>query len=250
MSIRATKGRQRVPPAVAALVARRWGNECWLGFPGCTVEATTTDHITPFAAGGLTVPGNLRRACKHCNSLRGDRVLSGWGATIHAVIGPPQGGKTSWVRAHASDGDIVLDMDMLATGLLAGDRRGIEHVDDLHVRKLASAAWYGAYRHAVRLGEPVDVWLVKALPATPHSPRLLDEWVALGYDVHVCDPGKATVMSRQRDMPRPHAEAGIRQWYRTGLDQESIDARSALRRDRLIGLGLIEDVGRPGRPEW
>ncbi|QHJ75949.1 MAG: HNH nuclease [Bacteriophage sp.] len=250
MSIRATKGRQRVPPAMAALVARRWGNECWLRFPGCTGKGTTTDHITPFVAGGLTVPSNLRRACKHCNSLRGDRVLSGWGATIHAVIGPPQGGKSSWVRAHALDGDIVLDMDVLAMGLLAGVRPGAEHVESGYVRKLASAAWYGAYRHAVRIGQPVGVWLVKTMPTTPHSPRLLDEWVSLGYDIHVCDPGKAMVMERQRAAPRPHAEAGIKQWYRTGLTQESIDVKMMRRHEHLLDLGLIAGCRRQGRPDW
>lgn len=251
MTIR--KKRQRVPPAMAALVASRYGNDCWLGFPGCTVQSTTTDHITPFNQGGLTVPGNLRRACRHCNSLRGERTLSGWSATIHAVIGPPQGGKSSWVKTHAKPGDIVLDMDMLATAMLAGLHNGTEHVEDKALRKLASSAWYGAYRHAVRVDEPIGVWLVKTIPATPRSPKLLDEWVQLNYDIRVCDPGKDEVLRRQHDSPRPRAEAGIRQWYRLGLDQQTIDARLKRRRMQLASLDLI-NAGSPAagrtRPEW
>lgn len=251
MSIRTSRARQRVPPVLAARVAATWGNECWLNFPDCTHESTTTDHITPWAAGGRTVPGNLRRACKHCNSLRGDRVLSGWGATIHAVIGPPQGGKSSWVAVHAQPGDIVLDMDAIATAMQAASpAHGVDHSDSRSLRKMASSAWYAAYRHAVRLGEPTGVWLVKTMPASPRSPRLLDEWVALGYDIHVCDPGKPTVTERQRRQPRPYAEAGIREWYRSGITQSSIDAKVERRQTRLHELGLVSLDKCPDRPSW
>ena len=61
------RDRQRVPPVLSAEVAERWGNECWLNMPGCTHRSDTTDHIVPFAVGGPTVVGNLRRACQHWN---------------------------------------------------------------------------------------------------------------------------------------------------------------------------------------
>ena len=46
----------------------------------------------------------------------------------------------------------------------------------------------------------VGLWLVKVLPGPQRSPRLLDEWLALDYDIHVCDPGKATVTHRLEEM--------------------------------------------------
>lgn len=60
------------------------------------------------------------------------------------------------------------------------------------------------------------MWLVKTLPSTPHSPRLLDEWIALDYDIVVCDPGKREVV----DSSRPEAltsATGFRQESRNGI---------------------------------
>lgn len=31
-------------------------------------------------------------------------------------------------------------------------------------------AWQGAYNHLVRLGDPVDVWIVKSLPTSQRHP--------------------------------------------------------------------------------
>ena len=45
------RDRQRVPPAVSAEVIERWGNDCWLGMPGCTNHSDTTDHIVAHRAG-------------------------------------------------------------------------------------------------------------------------------------------------------------------------------------------------------
>lgn len=254
------RGRQRVPPAVAAQVIARWGNECWLGMPGCTRVADTSDHIVPDRLGGPTVPSNLRRACKSCNSLRRDRVLSGYGARYHAVIGPPCGGKSSYVREHAGDGALVVDFDLLAGALVAGD--GVAHDARQWVRDMATGAWYGAYRECVSLIEPVDVWIVKTIPATPRSPRLLDEWIALDYEIVVCDPGKRTVLERHDRRGGDRRELqGVTQWYRTGITSESVEARQIERRRRLAELGLrarmpavnaepAGTAGRESRPRW
>ncbi|WEV68473.1 hypothetical protein OZX72_02980 [Bifidobacterium sp. ESL0769] len=105
----------------------------------------------------------------------------------------------------------------------------------------------------MRIAEPVDVWLVKTVPATPRSPQLLNEWIQLNYDIKVCDPGKSVVERRQSERPRPYAEAGIRQWYRLGLDQQGIDEKLRARRTQLADLGLIAAVSPPersARPEW
>ncbi|PLS24349.1 HNH endonuclease [Bifidobacterium imperatoris] len=234
----ARKDRQRVPPRIAAEVMERWGNDCWLDMPGCARVSDTTDHIVPDRAGGPTIVSNLRRACKHCNSLRSDRTLNHYGASIHAVIGPPCGGKSTYVDMHRQPGDIVLDFDVLAGALLSGD--GVEHHGQQWLRDMATGAWYGAYRRAVRVVEPVGIWLVKAMPMTPRSPRLLDEWISLDYDIVVCDPGKREVLERckARASGVRGEERAILQWYRLGLTQSSIDARLNERRERLAALGL------------
>ena len=225
------RDRQRVPPAVSAEVIERWGNDCWLGMPGCTNHSDTTDHIVPHIAGGPTVPANLRRACKHCNSLRGDRTLNGYGALIHAVIGPPAGGKSTYVDMHRQPGAVVLDFDALAKAMMPGS--DAEHVTVEWVRRMASGAWYGAYRHMVRVTEPVELWLVKTLPFTPRSPRLLDEWIALDYDITVCDPGKQEVMDRLRARGMVN---GCRPACSSGTGRASLRPAS-MRGSRLAGQG-------------
>ena len=255
-----SRGRQRVPPELSMQVVALWGNDCWLGMPGCTRVSDTSDHIVPDKLGGPTIVSNLRRACRHCNSMRHERVLSGYGARYHAIIGPPNGGKSTYVREHQQPGDIVVDFDALATCLLAGWDG--QHNQPQYVRELAVGAWYGAYRRAVSVIEPVDVWIVKTLPATPRSPRLLDEWVALDYDIVVCDPGKPEVMRRhERTRRGVPAERGIVQWYRTGVTQQAVDVRRKARRHRLAELGLghadMLDAREPAssppessRPRW
>ena len=249
--------RLRVPPAISAEVIARYGNDCWLDMPGCTRVGDTSDHIVPYVFGGPTIPANLRRACRKCNGLRRERILSGWPSVIHAVIGPPCGGKSTWVMEHRQEGDVVVDMDMLAGALTGGD--GHDAPD--WAREMASAAWYGAYRKATMLAEPVNVWIIKTLPATPRSPRMLDEWLALDYDVHVCDPGKHEVLRRHGERGAGARElAGVRQWYRTGITQAGIDSRQKARRARLAALGLRKGEGREpdaspppssaSRPRW
>ena len=81
--------RQTVAPAVRREVIARWGNDCWLHLPGCTGAGEEDDHIVPWSHRGRDSVANIRRACKHCNAARQDRVLSGYGPTMHVVLGPP-----------------------------------------------------------------------------------------------------------------------------------------------------------------
>jgi 5-methylcytosine-specific restriction protein A len=51
-------------------VIERDGGVCTLRLPGCTVTATTADHIIGVAQGGSDNPSNLRASCAHCNEAR------------------------------------------------------------------------------------------------------------------------------------------------------------------------------------
>ena len=239
MARRSRIKRAGVPAEVSADVIARWGNDCWLHMPGCGRRADTSDHIVPDVFGGPTTVGNLRRACKHCNSRRHERILSGYGATYHAVIGPPCGGKSRYVDEHRQAGDIVIDFGLIATALTPG----AETVTD-PVRRMAAAAWYGAYRRAVTTMSPVTIWLVKVMPSTPRTPDLLGDWISLDYDVTVCDPGKSVVMERIRTERRLTMNAAMKaatQWYRAGITAPDVMARQRRRRHELSVLGLRND---------
>lgn len=100
--------RQTIDPLVRAKVIDTWGNDCWLGLPGCTKVGAEDDHIVPYSHGGMDTVANIRRACKHCNASRQDRVLYGYGARLHMVIVPPGScdrEAVEWIDAHKSAGD-------------------------------------------------------------------------------------------------------------------------------------------------
>lgn len=83
--------RQTVDPRIRAKVIATWGNRCW---PVCRAAPSLADRGRPhhhlFSHGGQDTVANLRRACKHCNAMRQTVCWSGYGATLHAVIGPPR----------------------------------------------------------------------------------------------------------------------------------------------------------------
>ena len=142
-------------------------------------------------------------------------------------------------------GDIIVDYDRLADALMPGMPDDTPVPDA--VRDLVAGAWQGAYRNAVTLAKPVSLWLVKVMPGTQRSPRLLDEWLALDYDIHVCDPGKPVVVERLEELKAGRRElASMRQWYRSGITQAGIDSRQKARRARLASLGLRD--GEPTTP--
>lgn len=51
-------------------VLRRDGHACLIGGPGCEVEATQVDHITPVSEGGGDDLSNLQSACDHCHEVK------------------------------------------------------------------------------------------------------------------------------------------------------------------------------------
>lgn len=102
------------------------------------------------------------------------------------------------------------------------------------------------------MNAPVDVWLIKSIPASHAHPRLLEEWLALDYDIHVVDPGAAVVFDRLETQQRNEgARQTARQWYSLHLSQQLVDVRQAARRAKLVALGLRSgSTSVASRPEW
>jgi 5-methylcytosine-specific restriction protein A len=71
---------------IRAAVLERDQQRCQINGPRCTTTATEADHIVALMDGGAPYdPGNLRAACKTCNSSLGAsagnqqrRPSSGW----------------------------------------------------------------------------------------------------------------------------------------------------------------------------
>lgn len=234
--------RQTISPALRREVIATWGDQCWLGLPGCTGRGEEDDHIVPWSHGGRDTLGNLRRACKHCNSMRSDRNVQGYPCTYHAVIGPPCAGKTEWALEHARADSLLIDFGMLATALTMPDMHepGLGIAPD--AASTAGGAWTGALHRAERLGTPGDVWVVRCVPQLPRHPRLLDEWIALGWDVTVVDPGEKETL-RRIGLAGGDVQAitkAARAWYGLHLTARHVQRLVAARRDELARLGLAD----------
>lgn len=103
--------RQVVAPSIRSAEIAAWGNDCWLELPGCTKVGTEDDHIVPHAHGGKDTVPNLRRACKHCNASRQDRVLYGYGCRLHMIVCPPGScdrEAVDYIAQHAKPSDPVV----------------------------------------------------------------------------------------------------------------------------------------------
>ena len=238
--------RQTVAPAIRREVIRKWGNDCWLGLPGCTHAGEEDDHIVPWSHRGRDSVDNIRRACKHCNAARQDRVLSGYGPTMHVVLGPPGADLMGTAEPYLKRDSITVSHADIMEALCpeAGPKPSAA------LRAAAGSAWDAAYRRLAKSRAPVDVWLLRVLPMSRTHPRLLDEWIALDYDITVVDPGAAYVFDRAG--LDADALKVARQWYALHLTQAGVDARLAVRHEELARLGLrsAELPATIGRVTW
>lgn len=236
--------RQVVPARIREEVIDRWGDSCWLELPGCTHVGEEDDHIVPWSHGGMDTVSNIRRACKHCNAARQDRVLYGYGARLHMVLGPPKCGLEAreWIAGCAAPADAIVDHEALASALAVdGQPSRVE-------LKMASLAWASAYRGFATSQFPIDAWCVRSMPSSPRHPRMLDEWIALDYDIHVLDVPFDVAWDR---CTSDYERRLVRQWFALRLSQPVIDARQQARKAKLVSLGLRRStVAQDVRPVW
>ena len=124
---------------------------------------------------------------------------------LHVIMGPPCAGKSTFVREHAAEGDIIIDLDHLANALAGKPMGNHEHTGD--VLTVAKAARQAAIDTA--LTREVTVWLIHTNP----SDKQRAEYEKHGAKFHTIDPGKAIVMKRC-EQQRPHGSAiAAAKWY-------------------------------------
>jgi hypothetical protein len=200
---------------LTALVLATYGTLCHLRLDVCTRVATTKDHLIPYSHGGDDSLENLRPACNKCNSKRQNKSLGGaYGASIVVVIGPPASGKNTYIEAHASRSDIIIDLDAIARAIMP-IQPSSTHTYPLHVRHVAIGARKAAIERALRLKERCTVWLIHAVPTVDQ----LAEYRRMRYRVVVVDPGRAIVEPRAHAERPPVMLAGVARWYDTYPEQ-------------------------------
>ena len=96
-------------------------------------RAAHIDHIVTKAQGGSDLPSNLQTLCSSCHSRKTSKERVGNSASrrgashpswmprsaipVTVVCGPPASGKSTYVEEHKGDGDLVIDLDVIASRL-------------------------------------------------------------------------------------------------------------------------------------
>lgn len=212
--------RTMIPRSVQAKVVETYGNQCWLKFPGCTGRADTLDHLMPYSKGGTDSVNNLRPACRHCNSLRADRLVQGRGIEVHVLLCAPR------IRPHGGMPSTAtwLDYDAMLGMLASG--RGVD--DD--VWRMAEGMWQGAVAKALRLPSAVPLVL---LPPASVAVERWREWLRLGYDMQVDTTHPAKELRCDLEL------RAYTSWTRSGVTDRSVGNAVRARDDDWRRCGLV-----------
>ena len=212
--------RSMIPRSVQAKVVETYGNQCWLKFPGCTGRADTLDHLMPYSKGGTDSVNNLRPACRHCNSLRADRLVQGRGIEVHVLLCAPR------IRPHGGMPYTAtwLDYDAMLGMMASG--RGVD--DD--VWRIAEGMWNGAVAKALRLPSAVPLVL---LPPASVAVERWREWLRLGYDLQVDSTHPSKPFRCDLEL---RADVS---WMRSGVTDRSVGNAVRARDDDWRRCGLV-----------
>lgn len=126
-------------------------------------------------------------------------------AAVTLVVGPPCGGKTTYVREHRKSGDLVVDFDALALAI-GGDE--MNHAPE-HLERLAGDLRERLIEKVLG-GVDFDAWVIATRPA----PEQVDAFVEAGATILLADPGKDVALARAKEDGLPTFTAGaIGSWY-------------------------------------
>jgi hypothetical protein len=135
------------------------------------------------------------------------RTTLGTAARVTVLIGPPAAGKSTYARTHAQPDDIVIDLDAIARALMPTPPTHTHTYPD-HIRSAAIGARAEAIRRATHTSG-IHVWLIHAMP----SEAQVQQYQALGYELHVIDPGEDTVRARCATERPAHVLEHVDAWY-------------------------------------
>ena len=200
-------GSTRAWRKLRAAVLLRDGYRCQLKLDGCEGTATHAHHTKGRAVTGDD-PAHLVAACASCNLKVGDPQrladppavpVTNWGdgaddvagversRVVTLVTGPPCAGKSTYVRARARPGDLVLDQDVIGQAAM---RAGLARV--------------------AGMGTGV-AWVIRCCPGPARRDELARQLRAT--NVVLLHPPEPVLMARAKARPQPsrHIQA-VRQW--------------------------------------
>lgn len=175
---------------------------------GRITEATEVDHVIPHNGDKVLFwdRSNWASICRDChqaktameNATRAS-LLPAWmprpTKPLMLIAGPPRAGKTTHVAQHADQGDLVLDLDVLAEEIdkplwqcTDAERSGLIWLRNKRLAQFCE----GKTAHP-------RCWLI----ATSGTFRQRKFWADVGAEVVVVNPGSAVCIHRIASDPRP-----------------------------------------------
>ena len=117
---------------------------------------------------------------------------------IHVVTGPPCAGKSTYIREHAKEGDLIIDFDAIARAFGAKEYEAEGVVKEVALKARAEAI-------AIAKSVETESWIID----TRHTEPFADD-----EDVIELDPGKDACLERAEQDGRPQRTIdGIESWY-------------------------------------
>jgi dephospho-CoA kinase len=131
---------------------------------------------------------------------------------ITVVTGPPCGGKSTYIKENAKDGDVVIDMDKIALALIHGEAESHSYGDD--VRSIARAARLAAVKQSLIIGQgnSLGIWIIHTDP----SPADRSNYRIVSARLVECSPGLQVCLERLKKRPRINqvkVERFVREYY-------------------------------------
>lgn len=125
---------------------------------------------------------------------------------LHVITGPPCSGKSTYVREHAQDGDVLVDFDAIAQALGSS----VAHGSEGHVREAAFKARNAVVGYLLDNAEDAEGWIIHSSPADWQ----LEAYEAAGAEFIALDADMETCLERAEQDGRPPDEADkIREWF-------------------------------------
>jgi hypothetical protein len=187
---------------------------------GRVTAADVVDHIKPLAFGGTDTDDNVQCLCYECHAIKSalEGAAHGGAAThpdwlrpsaipVTIVCGPPCAGKTTYVSAHASHSDRVIDLDAIALSIDRSYRpwTGMLHGELLTKSIRVRNAMLGALERA----KSGKAWFIVSAPTQDERQWWADR---LGGTVALLHPGVEECKRRARARGTPAAVAGVDEW--------------------------------------
>lgn len=114
---------------------------------------------------------------------------------LHVILGPPCAGKSTYAQEHASEGEVIVDFDLIAQAL--GSKTAHDAPEQIKIAAFAARA--AAINAAIK--KDLEAWIVHTSP----SQEQLEAYKQAGAELIEIEASKEECLQRAQDDNRPQA---------------------------------------------